>query len=155
MADLLNDANATMFSPNQGETLNPWRQRMPYSMDPGSTYGQGQPAAGGTAQGGGTDLMSAIGPMVGSLFAPSQGGQQPPAQQAPPPQQPQYVFGADTGDNTAEENKANAAQIGAGVLAASQAAAKSGGGGMKKKKPGQQGDTGDAGLGATPGSEGM
>ena len=137
---------------DQAQSLNPWAQSHPYSYEQGGTFGQGQGAAqGGNSQPG---LMSAIAPMLGSLFAPNQGGQQQAPQPAPAPlaPQPQYTFGADQ-DNTAQENKANAAALGQGVLAASQqAAAKQGGGMGQKKKLGQGG--GDAGLGATPGSEG-
>ncbi len=142
------------IDPQQQGIVDEW-SHMPYSYQPGSTFagGQGQQ----NPQQGSSGLLSAIGPAL-SMFAPSQSGQQQPAPQpAPTPTlQPQpYVFG-DSGDSTAQENKANAAALGQGVLGASQAAlAKQGGMMGQKKKFGQQGGGGDAGLGATPGSEGM
>jgi hypothetical protein len=144
MADSLDTANQSLYGPSQqGQTsLSPWRQMFPFSMDPGSTYGQG----GGT----------------GSMFAPNgqqgQQQQQPPLQQPPTNAgvpQPQYTLGPDGGEDAGAESKAFAGQLGQGVLAASQAAVKQQGGQKKKPgQPGQQQGGGDAGQGATPGSEG-
>ena len=130
MADALDQANQSLYGPPpQQETLNPWRQMFPFSMDPGSSYGQG-----GSAQG------SAVAP-------PLQAQQQPPASPYAPQSAgvPQQFAGPEGGGDAGQESKQFANSLGQGVLAASQAAGKQGGG-MNKKKLGQQGGADSSGA---------
>ena|SRR5450759_2856796 len=109
---------------------------MPYSYETGSAYPSAFP---------------------GEQFGPNQaaGQQQGQMPMAYPTTQTGGVPMA-AADDPGQASEQFASNLGAGVLAASQAGAKGGmmQQAMKKKKPGAQ-DGGDAGVGATPGSEGM
>jgi hypothetical protein len=136
-----------------------WEDK-PYPYQPGGTFlsppqGQGDGSVpGGQGQGAQQGFGSMIGPVVKSLMSPSpQQDQQP--QQAPPPATqsggvPQQFGGGQEGDDSADENKQFAAQLGQGVLAASQAAAAKAG--QKKKGMGGMGGFGGGGGGMDEGA---